>query len=105
MSVDYCLLVKSLYEALGHALNPLDCSEVIPPENEGILLPHGDHVITVKLDTRPATVYVSIADDGNPVCGGEVSTAGVSLLDDGFVLYAKIKTDHAVVRWIIKNHV
>ncbi len=103
MSVDYCELVHSLYEALGHALKPLDCSEVLPPENEGILLPFGDHVITVKLDVKPAVVYVSITDDGNPVCGGEVSTAGVTLLDDGFVLYAKIKTDHGVVRWIIKN--
>jgi hypothetical protein len=103
MSVNYCELSKHLYEALGHVLDSMDCNLAENPDNEGILLPYGDHVISVKLDHKPLMVFVSLTDGEGPVCGGDISTSGVTLMDDGFVLYVHVKTNETLVRWIVKN--
>lgn len=100
MGRDYCELAKHLYDALGAAID-FDCDR-IPSEAERIILPFGDHVISVKLEGKPSEVYVSLTEEGGPVCGGDVSTTGVTLLDDGFVLYAHVKGNEASVRWVVK---
>lgn len=101
---NHCDIAKQLNVVLGHVIDGLVCGSDFPAPHEGIHLPFGDHVITVKLDAKPQEVFVSLdAEGGMPVCGGDVSTAGVTVLDDGFVLYAHVKSDHVVVRWVVKG--
>ncbi len=102
MVVNYCILAKKLYEALGHVISEVDCNCDCSHERQGILLPYGDHEISVKTDFKPTEVYVSITDEGLPVCSGDLSTSGVSLQVDGFVLYAHIKTNNGIVKWIVR---
>lgn len=101
MSIDYCFLTKHLFESLGHVLDVIGCDGG-QDRTDGIELPFGDHVITVKLDVNPREVYVSLADLGSSVCGADISTAGVTLLDDGFVLYAHIKSEQSLLKWLVK---
>jgi hypothetical protein len=103
MCVNYCDIAKNLYEALGNCLLMSECHEQHTPENEGLLLPFGDHVINVRLEKPAKEVYVSVHDEGGPVCGGEISTVGVTLLDDGFVLYVHCKSDSCLVKWIVRH--
>jgi hypothetical protein len=86
---------------LGDVIDQLPCEGCGVEENEGVLLAYGDRDITFKTDFKPARVYVSVDSDGVPVCVGDVSTVGVTMLEDGFVLHAHIRTDSAVIKWII----
>lgn len=104
--IDYCDLTKKLFATLGAVLEQVDCSnlaEVLVEEGDGILLASGDKDITFKTDFKPERVYVSVEAEGLPVCVGDRNEVSTTLLEDGFVLHASIKTDHATVRWIIKR--
>lgn len=66
-----------------------------------ILLGFGLHEIKIVMDNRPCTVFLGIEDPtgGIGVCHGNVNKIGVKILDDGFVLYADIQTNTALVKW------
>lgn len=104
-TIDYSDLTKKLYEALGSLLVQVEkCEDVhLVEEEEGILLAYGDKDITFKTDFKPERVYVSVTAEGLPVCVGDRNSVSVTLLEDGFVLHAEIRTNHALVRWIIKK--
>jgi hypothetical protein len=104
--IDYCDLTKKLFATLGAVLEQVDCgtyNDVLVEEGDGILLAAGDKDITFKTDFKPERVYVSVSSEGLPVCVGDRNEVSTTLLEDGFVLHASIKTDHATVRWIIKK--
>lgn len=66
-----------------------------------ILLGYGLHEVKVVIDGKPCTVFLSIEDptDGVAVCHGDVNKIGVRILDDGFIIYADIKTNTASIQW------
>lgn len=105
MAVDFKRIADKLYIALGVTIEELnkvqDCNLV--EEHEGILLAAGDKDITFKTDFKPTEVFVSVTSEGLPVCVGDRNAASVTLLDDGFILHTEIRTDHAMVKWIIKK--
>jgi hypothetical protein len=104
MSVNYCELSKQLLASLVHVVEAVTCDDDCDFDHEGVLLVHGDHVITFKTDFRPGEVYVSITPQGGtPVCSGNLSSCSTSLLEDGFVLYAHIAEDSAVVKWMVRT--
>lgn len=106
IKIDYCDLSKKLFATLGSVLEQVDCCNhdvCLVEEGDGILLAFGDKDITFKTDFKPERVYVSLTADGLPVCVGDRNTVAVTLLEDGFILHASIRTDHATVRWIIKH--
>lgn len=104
MGVNYCELSKQLLSSLVHVVESVTCDEnECTFEHEGILLVHGDHVITFKTDFKPGEVYVSITPQGGtPVCSGNLSSSSTSLLEDGFVLYAHVAEDSAIIKWIVR---
>lgn len=103
MSVNYCELSKQLLASLVHVVEAVTCDQPdCHEEHEGILLAHGDHVITFRTDFRPAEVFVSVSPvGGTPVCSASMSTISTSLLTDGFVLYACVAEDSAIIKWIV----
>ena len=104
--LDYCGLSKKLLNTLTDVLSQVECghdNDHLIEEEEGILLAYGEKNITFKTDFKPERVYVSITCDGLAVCVGEKNTIGVTLLEDGFILHASVKTNHALVKWIIKK--
>lgn len=104
MSVDYCDLSKKVLDALCLVVHNIDCaSDCGCVDHEGIMLAHGNHVVTFRTEFRPAEVYVSLSPQGVPVCSGSLSHVSTSLLEDGFVLYAQVMEDSAVVKWIVKR--
>lgn len=70
---------------------------------DGILLTFGEHTLTLKTGFEPKEVYVAVDSEGTPVCSGSLSTFSVSKLEDGFVLYANIAEEFALVKWIVKK--
>ena len=66
-----------------------------------ILLGYGLHEIKIVIDNKPCTVFLGIEDPtgGVAVCHGNVNKIGVRILDDGFILYADIQTNTALVKW------
>ncbi len=102
-AVNYCELSKQLLTSLVNVIESVACDSGGCCEHEGILLMHGDHAITFRTEYRPEEVYVSILPQGGmPVCSGNLSSNSTSLLEDGFVLYAHIAEDSAIVKWIVR---
>lgn len=66
-----------------------------------VVLGYGQHEIKIELDNTPCRVSLSITSpcDATPVCHGDVNKIGVTILDDGFVLYADIKTNTCCIEW------
>lgn len=63
-------------------------------------LPSGTHAHKFLTRGKPKQVCISeLCGKGVPVCGGNVNYYGVTLLDDGFILYAEISSDSANVEW------
>jgi hypothetical protein len=63
-------------------------------------LPSGTHAHKILTRGKPKQVWVSeLSSEGVPVCGGNVNYYGVTLLDDGFVLYAEVASDSVNVEW------
>src|SRR5271154_5920888 len=69
--------------------------------NGDILLGFGNHEIKIVIDQKPCTVFLTIEDPtgGIAVCQGNVNKIGVRILDDGFILYANIHSNTALVKW------
>ncbi len=65
-----------------------------------LLLPPGSYAYNVKTRGTPNLVWLAEATDHcRPVCHGGINTFGVEYLDDGFILFADIKTEGAEVLW------
>jgi hypothetical protein len=66
-----------------------------------ILLGFGLHEITISLNGKPCTVFLSVQDPANSctVCHGGVNKLGFTILDDGFVLYADIQSNTSFIKW------
>lgn len=70
-----------------------------------IVLANGQHEIFIQTkDPNPERVYLNCEepDGGMSVCMGDVNLVGSSVTPDGFVLYADIKSDTCIVRWLIE---
>lgn len=66
-----------------------------------ILLGFGLHEITISLDHKPCTVFLSVQDpaDSMAVCHGGINKIGFTILDDGFILYADIQSNTSFIKW------
>jgi hypothetical protein len=66
-----------------------------------ILLGYGQHEIKIVTNGKPCKVTLSIEDPtgGIAVCHGNVNKIGVNILNNGFVLYADIQSNTALVKW------
>lgn len=98
-------LVNSLYETLGFAIEAINHDpHPTPNEGAGVTVGYGDHVITVSFTTKPKDVFVSIVDQDSGGCGqGGVSKAGVSVLEDHFLIYATVTANSALLKWVVTN--
>lgn len=66
-----------------------------------IVLGFGQHEVVIKMDSTPCKVALSLKTpcNGTPVCHGDVNKIRVTILENGFVLYADIKTNTCCVEW------
>lgn len=101
MSIDYCRVSKDLIGILSDVFHDVDCDHCDHHDGEGMVLNAGNHAIEIRTGFHPREVYVSVDSDGFPVCSGSVSKVGTTLTATGFILYADIQTDHAVVKWFV----
>jgi hypothetical protein len=88
-----------------HMLNSLaESCHCSVAECGDVSLGYGCHEITVKTACGPKDICLSTNNDtcDTPVCQGDVNMVGYSLLPDGFVLYADIKSNTCVVSWSVK---
>lgn len=80
------------------------CDDVCPCEKHSIegciTLNQGNHEITIACDTIPERVFLSVTPLGTPVCVGAIDLVGYTLIPDGFVLYAEIKSAAAEVCYV-----
>ncbi len=69
-----------------------------------ISLAYGEHQVTVATKGKPKNVLLGInnAACDTPVCQGDINMVGYTLLPDGFVLYADIKSNTSVVTWVVE---
>jgi len=80
-------------------LSDCSCGDVV----EGcITLNQGHHEVTVTTNIAPATVFLSVRPVGTPVCVGNIDMVGYSMLPNGFVLYADIKSNVAEVCYFVE---
>ena len=83
-------------------MNPLDLLlDFLKSYDEGqVILQAGRYQWLIKTKVRPARVYLAEDNaEGLPVCQGETNMYGVALRPEGFVLYAHVNTNLAVLRW------
>lgn len=66
-----------------------------------IVLGYGQHELTIEMDKTPCQVQLSMKSpcDATPVCHADVNKVGVTILDNGFILYADIQTNTCCVTW------
>jgi len=96
--VNQCLV--SAFEAFLECATDHKCDNAV---DGCITLNQGHHEITVVTEISPEQVYLSVSPIGAPVCNGDIDMVGYSLLPDGFVLYADIKSNSAEVCYIIEG--
>jgi len=69
-------------------------------EDGRVFLSHGDYEYKFTTKAKPSLVWLAEVDGGNmPVCHGSPNTFGVRLLDDGFVLIARVETETSELLW------
>lgn len=65
-----------------------------------IFLPVGSHVHKIHTKSRPVSLWFNESVPGHlPVCQGGINMYGFTLADDGFVLYADVKSDSVEIEW------
>lgn len=66
-----------------------------------IVLGYGQYEVVIKMDNTPCKVSLSmkLPGDGMPVCQSDINKIGFTILENGFVLYADIKTNTCFVEW------
>ena len=72
-----------------------------------ISLANGRHEVQIQTDPlngKPYKVYIWVSEPtpGVCVCLGDVNLVGSTIVPDGFVLYADIKSNVADVYWLIE---
>ncbi len=67
-------------------------------------LGYGDHQIVIPVEGTPLEVSLSLEEpeDANLVCMGNINLGGAKLLPDGFILYASVRSNTCIVRWIVE---
>ena len=76
--------------------------EIMPrPASGDIVLGFGQHEIKIEMDGTPCRVTLSLREPchSRPVCHGDVNKIGFTIMDNGFVLYADIKTNTCCIEW------
>lgn len=64
-------------------------------------LAYGDHEIVFHRGYQPKRVLIHVNNEhGLPVCQGEINYVSSTIIDDGFILHAKIRTNEAYVLWL-----
>lgn len=66
-----------------------------------IILGCGLHEITIKVCQKPCKVFFCIKDPYECICTchGDINKIGITITEEGFVLYADIKTNTCLVEW------
>lgn len=51
----------------------------------------------------PTSVWLSLKECGCniPICQGSVNTVGYTVCDNGFTLYANVKSEKLIVKWFV----
>jgi hypothetical protein len=67
-----------------------------------IVLGFGQHEVNIQMDSTPCKVSLSMRTPcaSTPVCHGDINKIGVTILENGFVLYADIRTNSCCVEWV-----
>jgi len=61
----------------------------------------GNQEITVALPGKPLRVWISFDQNSTiPVCQGNIDKAGLTLLNDSFVLYTEIYSEMRSINWL-----
>ena len=70
-------------------------------ESGSFVIAYGNNQVKIDTKDTPTKVWLRPATPNNclPVCGGEVNMVGVEIVNNGFIIYADIKTDKCVVDW------
>ncbi len=71
-------------------------------ENGYAIFTYGKHEARVTTWCTPSKVFVSVLDSDIQVCASEISAAGVQIVDNGFILYADVKSSAACLEWIVQ---
>jgi hypothetical protein len=74
------------------------------PQPHSITLTAGQHDIFIPTEQTPQKIYISV-EEGSPVCVGALNMATAVIQDSGFALYADIKSNSAVVSYLIFDKV
>ena len=69
--------------------------------NGDIVLGYGQHEINILMDKTPCHVFLKISEpcDSTPVCHGDVNKISFTIFDNGFTLYANIRTNSCCIEW------
>jgi hypothetical protein len=67
-----------------------------------IVLPHGQNEIFVPTEPgkQVTQVYLSSGEKGVPVCVGDVDLMSALVVDEGFIIYADIKSEYCQVLYL-----
>jgi hypothetical protein len=73
-------------------------------EGGELLLSYGKTVITVPTKFQGNSIWLNTEEpeDSIHVCCGEVNSIGAEIIENGFVIYADIKTDKCLVQWFLE---
>lgn len=64
-------------------------------------LSYGDHEIVFHRGYRPKRVVLHANNEyGLPVCHGELNFVTATIIDDGFILHARVRTNDTYILWL-----
>jgi hypothetical protein len=71
------------------------------PAEQTITLSTGSHEIAIQTAKQPDKVYLSV-EEASPVCVGSLNMVAAVIQEGGFVLYADIRSNSALVSYIVQ---
>lgn len=77
------------------------CSVFDSFEKGDVLLPYGATEFFIKTRKDPVEVYFSFIDGDMPVCYGNVSMIGYSIVPGGFVIHPKVEANSLQVKYFV----
>lgn len=66
-----------------------------------IFLSSGVHVHKITTRGKPLNVWISEVSGDIPVCQGNVNFYGITLDEDGFIVYAEVNSDTVEIGWMV----
>ncbi len=72
---------------------------LIGAESGKIYLSAGKHEVDVATKFYVSSIWFTIVSYGTPVCHGSLDTIAYTITDEGYTLYADIKSNKVVVKW------